>query len=71
MSTETRYTMFHFSMANPRNSPEMSSVPALLRRVAGSIEEKGDIEVHDVVLHTEITEDGYWPSLTVYYSDKS
>ncbi|GAB3990173.1 hypothetical protein GCM10029978_117350 [Actinoallomurus acanthiterrae] len=42
-------------------------MPALLRRVADSIEELGLVEVHDLVLHQEITDDGPWFSATVYF----
>lgn len=71
MSTTARFTTFHFSQANPKDAPDVTSVPALLRRVAGTIEEMGDIEIQDLVMHTEITAEGIWPSLTVYYSDKA
>ncbi|MFC3983000.1 hypothetical protein [Streptosporangium jomthongense] len=66
MSERSTWTMHHFSQANPEG-PEQGDVPALLRRVADSIEELGDVEVHDVIMHNEITEDGDWPSLTVYF----
>jgi hypothetical protein len=42
-------------------------VPALMRRVADSIEKLGPVEVQDIVFSTEITEDGGWPSMTVYF----
>jgi len=44
-------------------------VPALLRRVADSIERLGHIEVEDIVLNDEITVDGRWYSMTVYFHD--
>lgn len=56
----------HFSQANPVRSRQ-GDVPALLRRVADSIEELGRIEVQDLVLHQEITEDGPSFSVTVYF----
>lgn len=71
MSTGTRFTTFHFSQANPLDDASRGSVPALLRRVAETIEGMGDIEVNDLVLHTELTSDGdRWPSLTVYYDER-
>ena len=58
--------MEHFSQANPVGKGQ-GDVPALLRRVADSIDALGEVEVQDLVMHTEITEDGDWPSLTVYF----
>jgi hypothetical protein len=60
------FVCFHFSQNNPVGTGQ-GSVPALLRRVADSIEELGPIEVQDITFATEITADGIWPSLTVYY----
>ncbi|MFE9875213.1 hypothetical protein [Streptomyces sp. NPDC005784] len=62
------WTIKHFSQANPEGTGQ-DDVPALLRRVADSIEDLGLVEVQDLVMHTEITADGYRPSLTVYYHD--
>ncbi|MEV0419358.1 hypothetical protein [Streptosporangium canum] len=42
-------------------------MPALLRRVADTIESLGDVEIYDVIMHSETTDDGDWPSLTVYF----
>jgi hypothetical protein len=42
-------------------------VPALLRRVAGSIERLGPVEVQDIVFQADVTDDDAWPSLTVYF----
>ncbi|WP_218158839.1 hypothetical protein [Streptosporangium canum] len=42
-------------------------MPALLRRVADTIESLGNVEIYDVIMHDEITEDGNQPSLTVYF----
>ena len=30
----------------------------------------GDVEVLDLIMHTEITEDGDWPNLTVYFVER-
>lgn len=43
-------------------------VPALLRRVADTLERLGSVEVQDLVLHNETTPEGDWPSLTVYFT---
>ena len=67
---EQEYTTFHFSQSNPQG-PDQGNVPALLRRVADSIAALGDIEVQDIVFHTQLDEDAeWWPSLTVYYSHR-
>lgn len=60
----------HFSQANPVG-PGQDDVPALLRRVADSITDLGPVEVHDLVLHTQITEDGPWHNLTVYFTNET
>ena len=65
----TRWTADHFSQANP-NGPGQDDVPSLLRRVADTIEGLGDVEVLDLIMHTEITEDGDWPNLTVYFVER-
>lgn len=70
MAAHKKHTMFHFSQANPRGVGQ-DSVPALLRRVAETLDEFGNVQVFDLVLHSEITSDGKnWPSLTVYYADR-
>ncbi|HUY50368.1 MAG TPA: hypothetical protein VMV92_32455 [Streptosporangiaceae bacterium] len=66
MSERTSWTVEHFSQANPAGKGQ-GDVPALLRRVADSIDTLGEVEVQDLVLHTEVTEDGDWHSLTVYF----
>jgi hypothetical protein len=60
------WTAEHFSQSNPKG-PGQGDVPALLRRVADTLEHLGKVEVQDLVLHSEVTEDGFdWPSITVY-----
>ncbi|GLX04382.1 hypothetical protein [Microbispora sp. NBRC 16548] len=59
--------MHHFTQNNPEGIGQ-DSVPALLRRVATTIEELGQVEVYDLIMHNEITDDGTdWPSITVYF----
>lgn len=66
VSTEDLYSARHFSQTNP-TGPGQGDVPALLRRVADTLETLGPVEVLDVVHHSEVTADGDWPSFTVYY----
>jgi hypothetical protein len=43
-------------------------VPKLLRRVADRIDELGDdVIINDLILHIELTAEGYSPSINVYY----
>ncbi|MER6298252.1 hypothetical protein ABT247_01605 [Kitasatospora sp. NPDC001539] len=65
-STTASWTIRHFSQANPAG-PGCDSVPALLRRLANSIEALGAVEVQDVVIESEMTEHGPWRSGTVYF----
>jgi hypothetical protein len=60
------WTVRHFSTANPAG-PGQTDVPALLRRVADSIEQRGDIEVQDVVFRLELEDEGWCPTMTVYF----
>ncbi|HEY1778304.1 MAG TPA: hypothetical protein VGG41_19265 [Solirubrobacteraceae bacterium] len=60
------WTINRFSQANPEG-PGQDDVPALLRRVADSLEGLGPVRVQDLVFHTEVTADGSWHSVTVYY----
>lgn len=60
------WTARHFTQANPQG-PGQGDAAELLRRVAESIEGLGPVEVQDVTFHTEITEDGAWHSMTVYF----
>lgn len=60
------WTAAHFSKSNPAGEGQ-DDIPALLRSVADSVETLGDIRVMDVVFHNEITAEGDWPSMTVYY----
>ena len=60
------WTVNHFSQANPEG-PGQGDVPALLRRVAESIEALGDVDVQDAIMDTEVTAEGSWVSMTVYY----
>jgi hypothetical protein len=59
------WSVEHFSVANPAG-PGQDDIPALLRRVADTLSSMGPVDVQDVVFHAEVTEDGDWPSVTVY-----
>ncbi len=56
----------HYSQSTPKG-PEQGDCAALLRRVADSIEELGTVTVQDIAFGNEVTDDGLWPSLTVYF----
>jgi hypothetical protein len=62
-----QYRINHFSQSNPAGQGQ-GNVVKLLRTVADSLEQLGDVSIQDLVLHNEITSDGVWPSITVYYS---
>ncbi|MFH8613058.1 hypothetical protein ACH4D5_36880 [Streptomyces sp. NPDC018029] len=66
IDTPEHWTVRHFSQANPAGSG-CDSVPALLRRLADSIDALGPVEIQDVVISSEATEHGPWWSGTVYY----
>lgn len=70
MMTPESWTIRHFSQANPQGA-EQGDVPALLRRVARTLEEFGHtVHVQDITFGTEVTELGEWPSLTVYFHEE-
>jgi hypothetical protein len=68
MSSDARdkWTINHFAQANPEG-PGQGDVPALLRRVADSIEALGDVMVEDITFSSEPTADERDVSMTVYY----
>jgi hypothetical protein len=61
-----KLTAEHFSQANPAGRGQ-DDVPSLLRRVAKSLEKIGPVDVQDLILHTEMTAEGPWHSLIVYF----
>jgi hypothetical protein len=63
-----RYTMNHFSQGNPVGAGQ-GDVPALLRRVADTIAELGDVTVHDITFHREHIDGEDAVTMTVYYAD--
>ena len=60
------WTVLQFAQSNP-NGPGQGNVPALLRRVADSIESLGAVRVQDICFHSEPTGDEDDPHMTVYY----
>lgn len=66
MNVSGDWTAHHFSQANPAGQGQ-EDVPALLRRVADTIESLGEIRIMDLVMHNEITAEGDWPSIIAYY----
>jgi hypothetical protein len=61
------WTIRHFSLTNPVGT-DRSDVPALLRRVADHLEAFGEIEVQDLIMGTEVTDDGLVHDITVYFT---
>lgn len=70
MNQPESWSARHFSQANPVG-PGQEDVPALLRRVATTLESFGAVDVLDLVLHTEVNGDGDHPSVTVYFEMKN
>lgn len=68
MTEEARdkWTIHHFSQSNP-TGPGQGYIPALLRRVADSIEALGDVTVQDITFSSEATGEEDDLTMTVYY----
>lgn len=64
---EDEWSIFHFSQSNPAG-PGSGDVPALLRRVADSVEALGPVEVQDVTFSSTVDSEGEDDlTMTVYY----
>ena len=61
-----KWVVNHFTQNNPMG-PGQENVTALLRRIADSIDELGEVDVQDICFHREITEEEDVVSMTVYY----
>jgi hypothetical protein len=61
------FTISHFSQSNPTGDGQ-GDVPALLRRVADSIEALGDAQVEDITFNTAPTAGEDDLRVTVYYA---
>jgi len=62
-----QWSVFHFSQSNPAGHGQ-DDVPALLRRVADSVERLGEVDVLDITFRTAPGESGDDLTMTVYYS---
>ncbi|MEA2684543.1 MAG: hypothetical protein QOK05_2871 [Chloroflexota bacterium] len=61
-----KWTINHFSQSNPTGEGR-GDVPALLRRVADTIESLGVVMVEDITFTTQATADERDLTMTVYY----
>jgi adenylate kinase len=59
-------TISRLVQANPKG-PGQGDVPALLRRVADTLGELGAVEITDLTMENQPTEDGPWYSVNVYF----
>jgi hypothetical protein len=59
-------TVEHFSQSNPAG-PGQGDVAALLRRVAGTLDELGDVQVQDITFAGEVTAGEDNLTMTVYF----
>ncbi len=68
---EDTWSCSHFSLANPVDD-RPDDLPHLLRRIADAIEQRGigPMDILDLTISKEITGDGPWWSVTLYWSDK-
>jgi hypothetical protein len=61
------WSVFHFSQSNP-SGPGQGDVAALLRRVADSVDELGDVRIQDITFSSQVTEGEDDLTMTVYYN---
>ncbi len=66
----SEFSCRHFSLSNAVDSGTSDELPVLLRHVADAIEDKAikPMEILDLTVSSEITADGPWWSVTVYWS---
>jgi hypothetical protein len=67
MVDEDGWTISHFSQSNPAGAGQ-GDVPALLRRVAESIEALGDVDVQDITFSSAVPDAEDDLAITVYYN---
>lgn len=60
------WTISHFSQSNPAGEGQ-GDVPALLRRVADSIDSLGDVQIQDITFTSEPTGGEDDLTVTVYF----
>lgn len=63
---ELQPRIHHFSQGNPAGKGQ-DDVPGMLRRVADTITSLGEVCVQDITFESDVTADGLWPSMTVYF----
>ncbi len=64
------WTIRHFSQSNPTGEGQ-GDVARLLRRVADTLDELGDVNVQDVVFHSEVTDSEDDLKMTVYFNEQA
>lgn len=63
------WTIRHFSQSNPTGEGQ-GDVARLLRGVADTLDELGDVDVQDVVFHSEVTDSEDDLTMTVYFNEQ-
>jgi hypothetical protein len=63
---DASWTVAHFSQSNGED-PGRGDVAALLRRVADTLDELGDVQVQDIAFASEVTAGEDDLRMTVYY----
>jgi hypothetical protein len=66
MDDPSTWTILHFAQSNS-DGVGQGDVPALLRRVADTIEGYGDSQVQDITFHSAVTEGEDHLMMAVYY----
>jgi hypothetical protein len=56
----------HFSQGNAAGEGQ-DDVPAMLRRIADTITSLGEVCVQDITFENDVTADGLWPHMTIYF----
>ena len=67
---DMRSPVLCFAQSNPVGLGQ-GDVAALLRRVADSVEQLGDVQVQDIVFQIEVTDGEDQLTMTVYYLEKA
>jgi len=70
MAAGDDWTINHFSQSNPSGAGQ-GDVAALLRRVADSLDDRGDVQVADITFASSITDGEDDLTLTVYFDKQS
>lgn len=65
-SIESAASIFHFSQSNPAGRGQ-GDVARLLRRVADSLDDLGDVDVQDITFQTAVTDGEDDLTMTVYF----